>query len=182
MKRFFIVSFFTINSLFSTAQTILTVDGTTVNSSVTGVWGGYNVPRSEPTIFTYSNNSFTSVNTGGYMLQAGDEGVSSTNNNLDGSVITGNMFTWNGTSVTSTTHAVFTGYNNNVVIKYNYLDKTPYGILRKSNGMTNTSGGLAYNIVINPIVGLVAKGINNVKAYNNTFYSLKHRWKRPELL
>lgn len=179
MKKILIVSFLTINSFFSTAQIILTVEGTTVNSSVTGVWGGYNVPRSEPTTFTYRNNSFTSVNSGGYMLQAGDEGVSATNNNLDGSVITGNIFRWNGTNGASTTHALFTGYNKNVVIKYNYLNKTPYGILRKSNGMTNTSGGVAYNIVIDPYVGSVAKGINNVNFYNNTFYSSKTSAETP---
>jgi len=75
--------------------------------------------------------------------------------------------------LSSITHAVFTGYNINAVLKYNYLDKTPLGLLRKSNGMTDISGGTAYNIVINPKVAFGAKGINNVKAYNNTFYSTK---------
>jgi hypothetical protein len=45
-------------------------------------------------------------------------------------------------------------------------------IVRKSNGMANTSGGVAYNIVNNPLrVAVVAKGMNNVNIYNNTFYS-----------
>ena len=96
----------------------------------------------------------------------------STNNKLDGEVITGNKFVWNGTDMTSITHGVFTGYNINAVLKYNYLYKVPMGLIRKSNGMTNTSGGVAYNIVNKTqAVGVVVKGINNVNIYNNTFYS-----------
>jgi hypothetical protein len=68
---------------------------------------------------------------------------------------------------------VFTGYNVGVVIKYNYLSNTPNGIQRKSNGMTDTDGVIAYNIIKNPKVGIVAKGMNGVKIYNNTFYSDK---------
>ena len=37
--------------------------------------------------------------------------------------------------------------------------------------MTNSSGGVAYNIVINPKSAVVAKGMNNATVYNNTFYS-----------
>jgi len=47
------------------------------------------------------------------------------------------------------------------------------GLLRKSNGMNNKSGGVAYNIVINPKTACVAKGMNNVNIYNNTFYSTR---------
>ena len=48
------------------------------------------------------------------------------------------------------------------------------GIIRKSNGMTDVSGTVAYNIVINPAaVGIVVKGMNGIKIYNNTFYSNK---------
>jgi len=47
-------------------------------------------------------------------------------------------------------------------------------IIRKSNGMTNMSGGVAYNIVNNPqATAVVAKGMNDVKVYNNTFYSAR---------
>ena len=46
---------------------------------------------------------------------------------------------------------LFTGYNINAIIKYNYLYKVPtWNYDTKSNGMTNTSGGVAYNIVIEP--------------------------------
>ncbi|MBK7712067.1 MAG: hypothetical protein IPJ37_14700 [Bacteroidales bacterium] len=91
------------------------------------------------------------------MLQAGDEDPAVTNNHLDGEVITGNKFVWNGTDMTSVTHGVFTGYNINAILKYNYLYRVPLGLLRKSNGMTNTTGGVAYNIVIDPMVGFAAK-------------------------
>jgi hypothetical protein len=58
-------------------------------------------------------------------------------------------------------------------LKYNYLDRTPNGIQRKSNGMTDATGVIAYNILKNPKVGIVVKGINGIKIYNNTFYSDK---------
>src|SRR5665647_2665105 len=126
-------------------------------------WLGINISRTVPTAFTYRNNSITSVNSDGYMLQAGDESPASSNYNLDGEIISGNRFTWNGTDMASITHGIFTGYNKNAIIKYNYLDKVPMSIIRKSNGMTNTSGGVAYNIVNNPpATAVVVKGMNNV--------------------
>ncbi|MGD0754898.1 MAG: Ig-like domain-containing protein [Bacteroidales bacterium] len=171
-KRILIVTYLTINSFLLSAQVTLTVEGNDVNDTETGEWSGFNVPRDVPTAFTFRNNSISSINYSGYMLQAGDEDISSSNNNLDGEIITGNRFIWNGTDMTSITHGVFTGYNINAVIEYNYLDKVPMGIIRKSNGMTNVSGGVAYNIVKTPVAtGLVVKGMNNVNIYNNTFYS-----------
>ncbi len=113
------------------------------------------------------------MNADGYMLQAGDERPGFKNNNLENESITGNQLTWNGKDSTSLTHGIFTGYNLNAIIKYNYLKNVPMGIVRKSNGMTNTSGGVAYNIVIDPRVAVVVKGMNNVNVFNNTFYSNK---------
>ena len=128
------------------------------------------------------NNSITAVATGGYILQAGDDSPDqyATFNNLDGEVITGNKLVWNGTDMNSITHGIFTGHNINALIEYNYLDRVPMSILRKSTTpMTNTSGGVAYNIVRNPVATAgVAKGINNVSFYNNTFYSnLPNPWR-----
>jgi uncharacterized protein YjdB len=157
----------------SFAQTILNVNGQTFSNSSTGTYGGYNVPRSTVTTFTFTNNLFTTVSDGGYQLCAGDEVAQSTNNHLDGAVITGNKFIWNGTDPTSDTHILFTGYNKDVVIKYNYLYRAPNGIPRKASGMHNTSGGVAYNILVDPTVGVVAKGMNDVRIFNNTFYSEK---------
>lgn len=161
------------NSIVLFAQITLTIEGTIVNETITGTSSGVDIPREQPTFFTYKNNSITSVNAGGYMLQAGDENPGIRNNNLDGEIITGNKFIWNGSDNTSITHAVFTGYNINAVLKYNYCKNTPLGLIRKSNGMTNTSGGVAYNIVIDPKSGVIVKGMNNVNVYNNTFYSSK---------
>jgi hypothetical protein len=175
LRGIFIVLFLTINSCLF-AQTILTIEGTFINNTVSGTWEGVNIPRSDPAIFTYRNNSITSINSAGYLLQAGDENESSWKNNLDGMIITGNKFTWNGTDVSSITHAVFTGYNINSTVKYNYLDNTPHGILFKSGtddgfNMTYTSGGAAYNILKNARLSLRIKGINGVRVYNNTFYN-----------
>jgi len=139
----------------------------------TGTSQGVNIPRTERTLFQFLNNSLTSLNSFGYMLQAGDENPGETNNNLDGEIILGNKFMWNGTDETSMTHALFTGYNIDVVIKYNYLLNTPNGIQRKSNGMTDVNGVIAYNILKNPKLGVAVKGINGIRIFNNTFYSDK---------
>lgn len=162
------------NSTLIFAQINLTIEGTVTNSTETGSWNGVNIQRLSPTNFIYRNNSLTSINTAGYMLQAGDEGAGSTNNMLDGEVITGNKFIWNGTDMASITHGVFTGHNRNAVIRYNYLNKVPMGIIRKSaTNMTNTGGAVAYNIIVSPAVGVVIKGMSNVNIYNNTFFQAR---------
>ncbi len=159
-----------INVSLAFPQVILTIEGEVIVDTETGLSGGYNIPRSQNTTLTFRNNSLTAVNSAGYILQAGDETPGLNNNHLDGALITGNMFTWNGTDETSWTHALFTGYNVDVVIKYNYLKDTPNGIQRKSDGMTDISGVVAYNIINNPKVGIVVKGMNGVRIYNNTLY------------
>jgi hypothetical protein len=151
---------------------LLTIEGTVINNTEVGTWIGVNIARNDTTTFIYKNNSITSVNSAGYVLQAGDEQVDSNNNNLKAEVITGNKFIWNGADTNSITHGIFTGYNTDAIIKYNYIEKVPMGIVRKSNGMTNISGGVAYNIINNPLkAGVVVKGMKNVNIYNNTFYS-----------
>ncbi len=152
-------------------QTVLTIEGKSYTNADAS-WSGVNISRSEPTRLTFRNNTITSVNTFGYMLQAGDEEPAATNNNLDDAVITGNRFSWSGTDMKSITHGLFTGHNLNTVIKYNYLDHVPMGIIRKSgNNMVNTGGGVAYNIVKSGAVGINIKGMSNVNVYNNTLYT-----------
>ncbi len=158
-------------ALFS--QEVLIIKEQEFIDSETGTSQGVNIPRSTKTFFQFLNNSVTAVNSFGYLLQAGDENPASSNNNLDGEIITGNRFVWNGTDETSMTHALFTGYNLDVVIKYNYLLNTPNGIQRKSNGMADYNGVIAYNILKNPKLGIAVKGISGIKIYNNTFYSDK---------
>jgi len=158
------------NTLILFPQVILTIEGQEIIDTETGVSAGYNIPRNQVTTLTFRNNLLTSVNSAGYILQAGDETPGLNNNHLDGEVITGNRFVWNGTDAESWTHVIFTGYNNNVIIKYNYLQNPPNGIQRKSNGMTDLSGVVAYNIINNPKVGIVVKGMNGVRIFNNTLY------------
>jgi hypothetical protein len=162
--------------LFSTVlfpQTVLIIEGQDIVDTETGVSNGYNIPRNQVTALTFRNNSLTSVNSAGYILQAGDETPGLNNNHLDGAIITGNRLSWNGTDNDSWTHAMFTGYNIGVIIKYNYLLDTPNGIQRKSNGMTDATGVVAYNIIKNPKVGIVVKGMSGVRIYNNTLYTDK---------
>ncbi len=142
-----------------------------INSSTN--WSGVNIPRSTSMSMIFRNNSITSINSEGYLLQAGDETPGGNNNKLDGEIITGNKFTWNGINKASTiTHGIFTGYNINCIIVYNYLYRVPTGMVLKSNGMTYTAGGVAYNI-INKVgdIAVAVKGTNGVLIYNNTFYS-----------
>ncbi len=155
------------------SQEVLVIREQEFIDTETGVSQGVNVPRSVKTQFEFLNNSVTSVNSFGYLLQAGDENPAATNNNLDGEIISGNRFVWNGTDETSMTHALFTGYNVDVVVKYNYLLNTPNGIQRKSDGMADVNGVIAYNILKNPKLGVAVKGISGIKIYNNTFYSDK---------
>jgi hypothetical protein len=161
----------------SSTGNILTIEGTTTVNNTSGKWSGVNIPRNTPTIFTFRNNSITSVNSEGYLLQAGDESPLPENNNLDGEVITGNKLIWKGQNSTSIiTHGLFVGYNINSTVKYNYLENVPYGIIFKSGtdagvNMTFTSGGCAYNISRNGKFAGRVKGINGVKFHNNTFYS-----------
>lgn len=158
-------------SVFS--QEILIIKEQEFIDTETGNSEGVNISRTVKTRFQFLNNSVSAVNSFGYLLQAGDENPAPTNNNLDGEVISGNRFVWNGTDAISMTHALFTGYNIDVVIKYNYLLNTPNGIQRKSNGMTDVNGFVAYNILKNPKLGVAVKGINGIRIYNNTFYSDK---------
>ncbi|MBK7713359.1 MAG: hypothetical protein IPJ37_22330 [Bacteroidales bacterium] len=173
MKKILVlIIYIALNSSFLFAQTKLTIEGITVNNTEKGTWTGVNIKRDVPTTLLYRNNSITSVNTASYQLQAGDEDVLNTNNNLKGEIISGNKLTWNGTDLSSITHGIFTGYNINATIEYNYLDKVPMAIVRKSNGMINTSGAVAYNIIKNPIAtALAIKGMKGVNVYNNTIYS-----------
>jgi len=170
MKYTFTAIFLLATAVLS-GQTILTIEGKTYTNQ-DDTWYGVNIARSKPTTLTFSNNAITSVNRYGYLLSAGDEVPGAYNNNLDGAVISGNMLTWNGTPEPRIIpHGIFTGYNINVQVKYNYLNKVPMAIIRKSNGMTDVSGVVSYNIVKNPGVGVVVKGMNGVRIFNNTFYS-----------
>lgn len=154
----------------ASAQVNLTIVGRVYNNS-DDTWEGVNIPRSSPTKLIFKNNRITSDNRFGYMLQAGDESRTANNNNLDGAVISGNMLIWNGSDMEVIPHGIFTGHNSNVVVKYNYLNNVPMGIIRKSaTNMTNTGGGAAYNIIRGGVVGIVIKGMSGVNIYNNTFY------------
>ena len=170
MKHTLLAIFLIFNSVALFPQVVLTIEGEVINDPETGISHGYNIPRTQVTTLIFRNNALNSVNAAGYILQAGDEAPGLNNNHLDGAVITGNRFIWNGTDSDSWTHAVFTGYNLGVIIKYNYLKDTPNGIQRKSNGMTDQTGVIAYNIINNPRLGIVVKGMNGVKIFNNTLY------------
>lgn len=155
------------------AQDTILVTGKTFVDTLCGVSYGVQVNRLSPAKFIFKNNFVTGCNVHGYMLEAGQETPSVNTNNLRGSEIIGNLFKWVGNQDSNTiTHGIFTGYHTDVKVMYNYLDHVPMGIVRKSNGLTDTAGVVAYNIIVSsPAVGVVAKGMNGVRIYNNTFFS-----------
>ena len=170
MRYIFSVLLF-LTALNVSAQTPLTIEGKTYTNS-DDTWYGVNIARTVSTALIFKNNSITSINRYGYLLSAGDEVPGASNNNLDGATISGNVLTWNGSpEIGIIPHGIFTGYNINVKVKYNYLNKVPMAIIRKSNGMTDISGVVAYNIMKDPGIGVVVKGMDGVRIYNNTFYS-----------
>jgi hypothetical protein len=155
------------------AQDTLLIEGQTFVDTISGKSYGVTLNRTAPVKFIFKNNSVTGRNVSGYMLEAGFEVPSGNTENLKGEIITGNYFNWVGDQNANTiTHGIFTGYNTDVKVMYNFLNYVPMGIIRKSNGMTDSTGVVAYNIIRNPpAVGVVVKGMNGVRIYNNTFYS-----------
>jgi hypothetical protein len=163
------------------AQDTLLIEGRTFVDTLCDVSYGVQVNRTTPKQFIFKNNSVTGCNTTGYMLEAGQETTSNYTNNFRGAEIIGNKFNWVGDQNANTiTHGIFTGYHADVKIMYNYLDHVPMGIIRKSNGLTDTAGVVAYNIIVSsPAVGIVVKGMNGVRIYNNTLYSADSAYTAP---
>jgi hypothetical protein len=159
-------------------ETNSTGGGGTINLTVTGqnLTSTYNTLHTSQTNFVFTNNNLSTGPTSGYMLNSGDEAYSSTlNNKLDGQVITGNYIHWTGSPATDyPTHGIFVGFNINNDIRYNYVFNSPYGVVLKSgsagSSMTNTTNGVAYNIFKDCMIGVIVRGINGAKIYNNTFY------------
>lgn len=175
MKRFWFLFFLPLSLA---AQDTLLIEGqklidTTFIDYPCGGSYGITVNRSKPVKFIFKNNYVETCNIRGYMLEAGQEGIGSYTNNFQGAEITGNKFNWVGNQDSATiTHGIFTGYHTDVRVMYNYLDHVPMGVIRKSNGLTDTAGVIAYNIIVSPpAVGVVVKGMNGVRIYNNTFFS-----------
>ncbi len=170
--RAWLTIFFLLPLALAAQDTLLYKGQTFVDTLCVNV-NGISIPRTTPAKFIFKNNYVESCNTNGYILQAGMESVTAYTNTLPNAEITGNRFVWTGDQDAATiTHGIFTGYEANTRIMYNYLDHVPMGIVRKSDGMTDTSGVVAYNIIVSPpAVGVVVKGMNGVRIYNNTFYS-----------
>jgi hypothetical protein len=172
----------TITPSITSGLTFLTYSGQSYYYTTTGSSISLSVPKSVPTVFKFLDNSLRSVNLYGYMIEAGAEVPSVNDHHLDGELICGNKFTWDGNfsgitdgygvcTAMTITHGLFTGHMTDVDICHNYLWRVPMGIIRKSgNNMTNSSGGVYYNILRTFNVGGVVKGMSDVVWYNNTFY------------
>jgi hypothetical protein len=153
------------------AFTNITREGQTVTSVDAGTADIETLTIANPVKYNYKNNNITCVNTEGHIIMGGTESTASTDNNIDQAVYSGNRIIWNGIDMTKITHGIFCGFMKDVDIKYNYLEKVPYPIVRKGNGMTDTMNAVKYNIINKGKNGVLCKGAAGVKIYNNTFYS-----------
>ncbi len=166
-----LVSLFLFITINIVGQQSLIIEGIeTIETSV----GGYNIPNSSSTNLIFRNNFITSTSSSGFIVQAGEDDYNSYAYNLNGAQIIGNKILWNGS--TGGTHGLMVGYSINYTIKFNYFDSSKYGIVHEggepgSITMVNTSGGISYNIIKDCYMGIVEKGFDNTKIYNNTFYT-----------
>jgi len=155
-------------------------DSAYVNSSST--WGGVRVADSKPIRLNFSCNSITSVNTKGFMLRSGrDNYYESYAHNLDFAIISGNRFDWKGPLSKGLTHGIMAGYNINYSIEHNLIWGPYYGIVNEGgyddgSPMTNSAGGIYYNIFNNTTTAIMTAGFENVYIYNNTFYRTLSRF------
>ena len=123
-------------------------------------------------LMVFKNNIINANNKNHHIVLFGNEVSSASNRMLDGLIITGNKIVWKGTNILDSNEGILVGYSINALIKYNYIQNSPYGTPLKSSGYTNDSGGIAYNVYCGSFkVGAGAKGINGSKFYNNTFYN-----------
>ena len=67
-----------------------------------------------------------------------------------------------------------------LVIKYNYLDHVPMGIIRKSSSnMNNTAGGVAYNIIKESRCRYCCKRNDRCTVFITTLYILTEQLLKP---
>jgi hypothetical protein len=112
----------------------------------------------------------------GYGMAVGTEGSSASDGMVKDILIHENKidarYTTTG-ETDGTYHGIFIGHQNNGIIRHNKVSGAPLGLVFKADG-TNyqyTTGGAFGNVAINCLQSQLMKGIDGVKAYNNTYVS-----------
>jgi len=126
----------------------------------------------KPQSVKFHNNVFQFKNVNNHTLAVGSEGSGASDNFYDGTEFIGNKLTGIGDMTQGQNHAIFLGFNKGGIVKYNFLENCPDAIVLKANGDDNTSGIVSHNLIKNSTnYGVIIKGIQNTKVYNNTFYN-----------
>ncbi len=127
--------------------------------------------KSAQTVKFY-NNVFQFKNVNNHSLAVGSEGSGVSDNFYDGAEFVGNKLIGIGDMTLGQNHAIFLGFNRGGIVKYNFLDNCPDAIVLKAKGDDNSAGIVSYNLIKNATnYGVIVKGIQNTKIYNNTFYA-----------
>jgi hypothetical protein len=155
-------------------QSSVIIKDTVINSQIVTETDIFRILPTKTMKIIFKNNSITAQNTNSHIVEFGSEQSTSSDHMLDSIIITGNKIVWLGTDLKDIDEGIFTGFNVNATIEYNFIQNCPYGSPVKSDGFTFTSGGIAYNVYGPSFkVGTGAKGTNGVKFYNNTFYNTR---------
>lgn len=148
-------------------------DSTIVNTSTNSV-EVLPIQFSTKTLVTIKNCNITASNTNKHIILIGSEESGAFNHMVDGATITNNKIAWTGTDLTDDNEGILVGYSVDATIQYNFLYNCPYGTPVKGKGFEFSTGGVAYNIYGPSFkVGAAAKGVKNLKIYNNTFYNTR---------
>ncbi len=156
------------------------VQGNTLDTTGTGSLNGINVTSQGggggvPRIL---NNTIRSRSWGGIGITLGRDNSTAGDTKYNGGIIQGNTIYgpyYYNTSLNTqvTTHGILFGHNYNGIVQYNTVNGEGYGIVMKSIGGSNTSGGVFYNKLINNkgFTGVRIKGTANLAVTNNTIYA-----------
>lgn len=119
------------------------------------------------------NNYFKSKSNSGYVISIGTE-TSGAADNLITPIIEGNRIQGShdfGDSTSGNTHTIFVGHNINPTIRYNYLSGCHIGMVLKHTGGTYSTDKICYNLLKNCGSGILVKGVNSAKIYQNAIES-----------
>ncbi|MEM5786469.1 MAG: choice-of-anchor Q domain-containing protein, partial [Syntrophobacteraceae bacterium] len=121
------------------------------------------------------NCTFNSRAEGNYLLQIGTESLS-VYSNKTAATVSGNRFYgalfFDLSRISSSTHGLLIGTTHNAVIKGNYFNGCPYGVVVKHEGQLFTGAGVINNIFVNccSYAAMYSKGARNVNFINNTVW------------
>lgn len=120
-----------------------------------------------------SNNRITSLSLTGYEIMIGTESSTANDNKITPSILN-NYISGprdNGITDVGSCHTVYVGYNINPEIKYNYIKGGVLGLIFKHEGGVYATDNVSYNLLENCNFGVLAKGVDGLKLYNNTIVS-----------